>query len=206
MPQHWPFSGRPMFDFMPFGCGVRAPRTASITILAVLLFITGCLPDELDSSPVPPRTVDGVFLLDGPTLSFSPCGYPERWYLTPDSVLRPGEYLVRAPSDKLSPFTKTGGEQPRPFDRTDSLSEPPPPPDTLRSFETFSPVLRDSLASALPKPDSVSLDSVSVLHGEIRGYGTEHARFGPLGRFDRVFVTASVTGVEVGRSCPFLAR
>lgn len=178
---------------------------ATALVVTVPLFLGGCLTDELDSSPVKPRPVDGIFLIDG-GLTFSPCGYPERWFVTPDSVAMPGEHLVRAPSDRLTPFStagvsKTGSS----FDRTDSLSQPPPTSDTLSSFQSIPSLSEGSLAASLPEPDSVDLDTVTTLHGEVRGYGSEHAAFGPLGRFDRVFVASSVSDVGVGRSCPLLA-
>lgn len=185
------------------------PMDISLVNTALLvgasLLLAGCLVDELDSSPVDPRPVQGIFLMNG-DLSFSPCGYQERWFVTPDSVSTPGEYLARTPSDRLSPFTTSSGSQTgKSFDRTDSLSQPPPTPDTLSSFQSTSSLSKDSLAALLPQPDSVDLDTVSALHAELHGYGTEHARFGPLGRFDRVFVTSSVSGVGVGRECPFFA-
>lgn len=180
----------------PVGIGLLA-------IVSVLM--AGCLPEELDSSPVEPRPIDGIFLLDG-RLSFTPCGYPERWFVTTDSVSTPGEYLTQPPSDRLSPFsTASSSETGRSFDRTDSLSQPYSGPDTLSSFRSTRAFSKDSLRAQLPRPDSVNLDTVSMLHARVYGYGTEHADFGPIGRFDRVFVASSVSGVGLGKECPLFA-
>lgn len=183
---------------MPTGYRLRP----SLLVLLVLGFISGgCLSQELDSAPVPPRTFQGIVLLGEGPETFSPCGYPERWYFTSDSVAAPGDPLLTSTSEDRTPYASSRDST---YYLTDSLSAPPPPPDTLQSFANVSPFPRDSLLSPLRARASVNADTTSRLLVDLQGYATEHAGFGPNLRFDRVLVVTDLTEVEATSRCSFL--
>lgn len=170
-------------------------------LLVFAVAASGCLHQELDSAPVPPRTFQGIVLLgDGPK-TFSPCGYPERWFFTPDSVSVPGEPLLASTSEEWIPYASSRDST---YHLTDSLSAPPPPPDTLQSFANVSPFPRDSLLSPLRARPSVDADTTTRLFVHLRGYATEHAGFGPSLRFDRVLVVTDLLEVEAASRCSFV--
>lgn len=187
-----------MCEKMPGGFRLRP---SLLSILIVGLIAGGCLSQELDSAPVPPRTFQGIVLLGEGPKTFSPCGYPERWFFTPDSVSAPGKPLLTSRSEDRHPY---GSSRDSTYHLTDSLSAPPPPPDTLQSFADVSPFPRDSLLSPLRARPSVEADTASRLLVDLQGYATEHAGFGPSLRFDRVLVVGDLQEVEAASRCSFL--
>jgi hypothetical protein len=169
-----------------------------IVLCLLPALLSGCFQQKFSSSPVSKTSIDGVVLLGNNFQTFSPCGSPERWFLTTEKMGTPGEPFFTEVSQGRDPYTTSSNDA---YSLVDSLDQPPIPPDTLRKQASFPYFSADSLRAKLRGQPDVDPDTVQTVYIQANGYATEYSRFGPLQRYDRLFVVDDVAEAWTGNRC-----